>query len=190
MVDMVQSEFSRQQLQAEINRADANNVCLVQERSFAQIRERNEQERLYRLRSKLQDSKPLSSSKDERALIVEQERASLIGRNVEIRCLQVEEEGLQRARLLDQQQNDLMNPASGIFATNAITSIPSYGDINSQNVIHTGSLATRGSDTLMGDIQGPMPGREKLFGPSPGGLQRRGSYILYLLPVVFQFLFP
>ena len=89
-----------------------------------------------------------------------------------------------------------MNPASDIFAQNVMTLSSGFDVLNSLNDIHIWrnyDIRERFSRDIgppKDDIHGPVHDHDKIFGTSPDDIQRRGSYILFLLPVVFQFLFP
>ena len=92
-----------------------------------------------------------------------------------MRRVQVEKEALRRTAFLDQQRLDLMNP-TGVFTPNAMGFSAELSALNA-----TSDIPTRRN-------YGPSPGRT--FGPSPAGIERSSSYILLLLHVVSQSLFP
>ena len=106
--------------------------------------------------------------------ILDQQRATMVTRNVDVQRIRVEDEALQRQQLLERQRNELMNPTTG-YITNAMTFSLGADGINTLS-----DIPTRRSYQFVPD---------QSFGVSTCGIQRRNSYILFLLHVDFQFLF-
>jgi len=81
MVDLVQAEVSRKQLEAEMRVADEHNNRLLQARQDANIRERAVLEKDFRRQQSQLNQKPLPPSKEERMRMMEHRRVTMITRN-------------------------------------------------------------------------------------------------------------
>ena len=85
---------------------------MLQKRQDTHIRMRAAQEKVFRAQQRQLSQKLLPSSREEQMRILDQQRATMVTRNVDVQRIRVEDEALQRQQLFECQRNELMNPTT------------------------------------------------------------------------------